>query len=264
MRKTLRALFLGSALSLTAVAANAQTTFVPIDNTMRPPSPEQEEIYGLLTDYLDADAVAAEPQVHALEQLEDDFYEQRLSAAEYGAARMAALRALYPELAATHEEFESRTGKIVGCTADGFSMVLPVVTFVNREDMNALFNRLAARTDGPGGSTEYLQTVTDLSNRLRQGLENSGKKIIEPFTTASINAGSYKTAARNHLQEMGRIAARDAQVEVIFRTLSPYEVDMACLTKAERDRKDRERLLERQRTEAQRMVSAPGVPPLAP
>ncbi|MBU0858541.1 MAG: hypothetical protein KJ667_01260 [Alphaproteobacteria bacterium] len=261
MRKTLRALFLGSALTLSAGAAMAQSPgFIPMDNRPVPPSAEQQETYDLLKQLLQMETVISEPQIRTLEQLEDAFFGGTLPEADYRAQRAATLRAMYPELDATHEEFESRTNKIVGCTADGISMVVPVITFVNRGDVSALFNRLVGTATSPGSSNRYLITVTDLSNRLRQGIENSGKTLVNPFNTAALNDAGHREVMLNHLMEMGATAARDAQVGVEFRTLPAYEIDRACMTDAERAA---EQAAEAE-AEAARIAAAAAVPATPP
>lgn len=236
MRKTLRALFLGSALTIAGTGV-AQTKFIPMDNTPHPPSQEQQEIYDLLKQYMEMGGILAEPQIRTLEQLEDDFYLGVMPEAEYRTARTEILNRMYPELAATHEEFGSHTNKIVGCSADGLTMAVPVITFVNRGDMTALFNRMVGNSSTPGSSVNYILAVTDLSNRLRQGIENAGRSVVNPFNALALGSAAHDKLVLNHLNEMGQVAARDAEVQVEFRILPPHEIDRACETDAQREKR---------------------------
>jgi hypothetical protein len=224
MRKTLRALFLGSALAAAATPALPQQ----LPTGPVPPTVEQQQVYELLNQLLQMDAVIAEGEVHSLERLEDQFYAGTLPEAEYRLARAAALRAMYPELAATHEEFEGRTNKLVGCTADGRSFVLPVITMVNRADMNALFERLVGTGATNNGATRYLNTVTDMANRLRQGLESQGAVLVGGIKSADLNTPEHMEKIKTALAQIAALAARDAQVHVEFRTLQFREVDILC------------------------------------
>lgn len=235
MRKNLRAIFLGAAMAVTAASTASAQIHVPgqAPQGPQPPSAAQEETFQLLQMLLEEDVKPAEPQIRSIESLEDDFYEGKLDEATYRASRAATLARMYPELATTHQEFESRTNKIVGCTADGRSYVIPVITMVSRADMKRLTDSMIV----PGGGTgtqRYFAAVADMSNRLRQGIEDHGPTIIGTVTEAQLLQPSYAATITAALERTATTAGRDARVGVVFRTLEPREVDVVCTPAAAR------------------------------
>lgn len=235
MRKNLRAIFLGAAMALTAAGGAAAQIHVPGQPPQgpQPPSAQQEETFQLLQMLLDEDVKPAEPQIRSIESLEDDFYEGKIDEATYRASRAATLARMYPELATTHQEFESRTNKIVGCTTDGRSYVIPVITMVSRADMKRLTDTMIGTGANPG-TQRYFAAVTDLSNRLRQGIEDHGPALIGTVTEAQLLQPSYKATLNAALERTAATAGRDARVGVVFRMLEPREVDVVCTPVAAR------------------------------
>lgn len=230
MRKTLRALFLGSAMTLGAVGADAQQLHIPGQPALapQPPSAEQQQTYELLKQLLDGDVIPAEPQIRSIETLEDDFYDGLMDEATYRASRAATLRAMYPELAATHEEFGSRTNKIVGCTRDGRSYVIPVITMVNRAELQAFTDATIGTGSTNNGTRAYFAAINDLANRLRQGIEDHGPTIIGGVRESQLLHPDYAGFMQAALDRTARTAGRDAHIGVVFRMLTPREVDIVC------------------------------------
>ncbi len=237
MRKTLRAIFLGTAMTMTAVTgASAQQLHIPGQPALgpQPPTAEQQATFELLKELLAEDVKPAEPQLRSIEALEDDFYDGKLDEATYRASRAATLRAMYPELAATHEEFGSRTNKIVGCTKDGRSYVIPVITMVSRADMKTLTDTLIGTGATNRGTQKYFAAVNDLANRLRQGIEDHGATHIGTVTEAQLLKPGYDATIQSALDRTATTAGRDAKVGVVFKMLTPREVDVVCTPAAKK------------------------------
>lgn len=229
MRK-LRAIYLGAAMAVTAASGTSAQIHVPgqAPQGPQPPSAQQEETFQLLQMLLNEDVKPAEPQIRSIESLEDDFFEGKISEATYRTSRAATLARMYPELATTHQEFESRTNKIVGCTTDGRSYVIPVITLVSRADMKRLTDTMIGTGKDNRGTQRYFAAVTDMSNRLRQGIEDHGPALIGTVTEAQLLQPSYKATLTAALERTATTAGRDARVGVVFRMLEPREVDVVC------------------------------------
>lgn len=230
MRKTLRALFLSSAMALGATGAGAQQVHVPgqMPQGPQPPSAEQQQTYELLTLLLDGDVQPAEPQLRDIESLEDDFYDGKMDEATYRASRDAMLRAMYPELATTHQEFGSRTNKIVGCTVDGRSYAIPVITLVSRADIEALTDSMIGTGGTNKGTAGYFAALNDLANRLRQGIEDHGAATIGTVTEAQFLHPEYPAVIQAALDRTATTAGRDTNVGVVFKMLPARELDVVC------------------------------------
>jgi hypothetical protein len=99
---------------------------------------------------------------------------------------------------------------------------------VNRSDMNALFERLVGTGATNNGGTRYLNTITDMANRLRQGLESQGAVLVGGIKAADLNTPAHLEKIKAALAQIATTAARDAQVQVEFRTLQFRELDILC------------------------------------
>jgi hypothetical protein len=229
MRKTLRALFLGTALAASAIAPTlAQTPGMP--QGPRPPNAEQQQQYEQLRAALLRQLQLDEPQVHALEALEDSFYAGAVTAADYQAQRAAMLRAMYPELANDYEEFSGSRNRLLGCTADGYSVTIPVVTMVRRADMDALFDRLSggAQKAQNGTTVRYINTITDMSNILRQQMEKISDDMIAKVTMAELRSPQHLEKLNQALADAATRAARDAHVDLQVRPVGLQTLEVSC------------------------------------
>lgn len=226
MRKTLRALFMGVAMAATTLPAIAQTPGMP--QGPRPPSAEQQQQYeqlqGTLLRELQLDAAA----VHALEVLEDDFYAGKISADDFHAQRADMLLAMFPELGNPYEEFEGPQNRLVGCTTDGVSIVIHVVTMVKRADIDALFERLAGKKGQNGSTVRYINAIADMSNILRQQMEKASDDLIGKQSSADLQAANFADNLNAALTEATRRATVDTHIDMQVRPLGVQTPGLVC------------------------------------
>lgn len=213
MRKTLRALFLGSALGLAATAVTAQEKITP--NTPLPPNEAQEELYGVIQDFRSRESAEKEPLVAALEKLEDDYAAGLIPDDQYKQARADALTALYPELGVNMNgyviAFESYANEITGCTKDNFSVSIPLTAAVNSGDLVKMFDHMVTQPQS-SDAMHFVHALSDAANFLRQRADFSESTLIARFKFDELTTPAHTAQVDAALAEISRISMRNIKI----------------------------------------------------